>query len=577
LGLVALHGAHRLAVDQLPADDAIALLRRLVGARVDAEPDAATGLVERCVRLPLTLRLAAELAVSRPSTPLARLVDELRADQRTLDLLSGGDDQRAAVRAVFSWSLRQLSDEATSAFVALGRHPAPTFDAYVLAALAGGSLDRARTVLDTLVRAHLVQLAGADRYGMHDLLKAYAAETGDGEDAAMDRVYGYYLATAAMAMDRLYPAESQRRPAVAASRSPVPDLRDAESAREWLAAELSTLESLAAHAGPEHAITLSALLFRHLDGHPDTLALAIHGHARDGARAIGDVAAEANALTALGGVHMSAGRPAEAMADMWAALALFTEVGNEVGQARVLCNVGMIEERSGRYTAAVDHYRGSLLRYRESDDTTGPAHVLTRLGTVEARLGRITAGQDHLRAALALHRAAGNRFGEAWVKLGLGEIAAAAGETDEALALHTAAADLFRLFGHVDSEAWAVDGLGRTETLRGRPFAAAAHHSQALEVFRRTGDRDGEAWALNGLGEACHAGGSVAAAAMNHTEALVVATRTSAHEQVARAHQGLALATADADEARRHHDLAAAVFADLGLPAARAEPARHRE
>lgn len=71
-GLVALHGAHRVAVGQLPAPDAIALLRRLIGPRVDAEPAAAAALADRCVHLPLTLRLAAELAVSRPGTTLAR-------------------------------------------------------------------------------------------------------------------------------------------------------------------------------------------------------------------------------------------------------------------------------------------------------------------------------------------------------------------------------------------------------------------------------------------------------------------------------------------------------------------------
>jgi DNA-binding SARP family transcriptional activator/tetratricopeptide (TPR) repeat protein len=570
-GLVALHGAHRVAVDQLPAADAVALLRRLVGTRVAEEPEAALALARRCARLPLTLRLAAELAVSRPATPLARLVDELRAEGRTLDLLSGGDDQRAAVRSVFSWSLRQLSADATRAFAVLGHHPAPTFDDYVLAALADYPLEKARTVLNTLVRAHLVRPAG-DRYGMHDLLRAYAAETGEpgAEHAALDRVYGYYLATAAAAMNRLYPGEAHRRPRVATAAGPAPDLTGQDDAREWLDAELASMAALAAHAAtrgrPAHAVALSTLLFRYLDGNHDTVAIAIHGHARSAARATGDRAAEANALIAMGGTHTRAGRAMAAAVDLWAAFALFDEVGDLVGQARALCNIGMLEERAGRYRVATGHFARALARYERAGDVTVRAHVLTRLGTAQTRIGDVAAGRDHLRQAMDLHRRAGHRFGEAWVKVAMGEIAAAEGRLTDAVDLHAEAAGLFGLLGHRDSQAWAIDGLGRTATLRGRLADAVRHHEEALELFRGHGDRDGEAWSLNGLGEAYHAAGDATAAEAHHTQALTVAVRTGALEQEARAHRGLArVETADADTVRLHYDSAIAIYAELGL------------
>src|SRR5262249_13824221 len=46
-GLVAIHGAHRIDLDLLPTGDAQALLRRLIGPRVDTEPDAAAALAEQ--------------------------------------------------------------------------------------------------------------------------------------------------------------------------------------------------------------------------------------------------------------------------------------------------------------------------------------------------------------------------------------------------------------------------------------------------------------------------------------------------------------------------------------------------
>jgi CheY-like chemotaxis protein len=99
VGLVARHGARRLDLDLLPPEDAVVLLEALIGARVAAEPGAAAILAGQCARLPLALRVAAELAAARPTTPLAGLVDELADEQRRLELLDADGDPRTAVRA----------------------------------------------------------------------------------------------------------------------------------------------------------------------------------------------------------------------------------------------------------------------------------------------------------------------------------------------------------------------------------------------------------------------------------------------------------------------------------------------
>src|SRR5438876_3697210 len=94
----------RTDVDLLRPDEAATLLRTLIGPRVDAEPDAAARLAEYCGRLPLALRLAAELAAARPALSVAELSADLRDVQRRLDLLDAGGDPRA-VRGVFGWSV----------------------------------------------------------------------------------------------------------------------------------------------------------------------------------------------------------------------------------------------------------------------------------------------------------------------------------------------------------------------------------------------------------------------------------------------------------------------------------------
>jgi DNA-binding SARP family transcriptional activator len=101
-GLVARHGASRLEVGLLPIGDAVALLRALIGGRADADPAAAAALAARCARLPLALRVAAELAAALPASSLADLVCELAGQQR-LDLLDAGGEQREEGRAGGLW------------------------------------------------------------------------------------------------------------------------------------------------------------------------------------------------------------------------------------------------------------------------------------------------------------------------------------------------------------------------------------------------------------------------------------------------------------------------------------------
>jgi hypothetical protein len=72
-------------------------------------------------------------------------------------------------------------------------------------------VEDAGCVLDLLARAHLIQTAGAGRFGMHDLLRAYACglaaahDTQEERRAALTRVFDHYLHTAATAIDILYP------------------------------------------------------------------------------------------------------------------------------------------------------------------------------------------------------------------------------------------------------------------------------------------------------------------------------------------------------------------------------------
>ena len=295
-GLVARDGARRLDLDLLPPAEAMGLLRALIGERVDAEPEATATLAGYCARLPLALRVAAERAAASPGVSLADVTSELADQQDRLDLLDAAGDRLTAVRAVFSWSVRHLDDEAARAFRLLGLHPGADFDAYAAAALTDTALRQARWLLERLARAHLIQPAGASRYGMHDLLRAYAADQAADQDseqergAALTRLFDHYLATAAVAAGTLFPADPDQ-PALPQPAGPVPPVTSPAAVLAWLDARRSTLVAVAAHAAdhgwPGHAIGLAATIFRYPDVGHFTDAAAMHGHARRAAAQAG--------------------------------------------------------------------------------------------------------------------------------------------------------------------------------------------------------------------------------------------------------------------------------------------------
>jgi DNA-binding SARP family transcriptional activator/tetratricopeptide (TPR) repeat protein len=578
-GLVALHGARRLELDLLPAADARGLLRELVGDRVDADPEAAARLAGHCARLPLALRVAAELASAHPDRPLSAMVAELDDQRRRLEMLDSGGDPRAAVTAVFSWSYRHLPPAAARLFRLAALHPAGEVDVYAAAALIDADLEQARGLLAVLARAHLVHTAGAGRHGMHDLLHAYAAglaSTEDGEAgrrAALGRLLDYYLSVAATAMDRLHPAEAHRRPRVPPPLTPAPDVADPASARAWLDAERPTLVAVAGHAAthgwPAHATWLAATLFRYLVGGHYADALTLNGHAYQAARLSGDLAGEAQALHDLGTVHLRLGRHLEAAERLQQALVLFREAGDRIGQARALGNLGTAEQRLGRYREAAGHYEQALAHYRQAGDRVGEASVLDNLGSVEERLGRYQPAADQHRHALILFRLAGDLTGQAQALTNLGDVETRMARYEEAADHHQQALALYRQAGDRTGEAWALTGLGDLDTRRGRPGQAARQHRQALALFREIGDRDAEPWALNGLGEAATAAGRAGEALTHHSAAHAAATATGARDQQARAQAGLAAARhalAEPDRARHHLRQALALYTELGAP-----------
>lgn len=581
-GLVARDGAARLDLDLLPPADARDLLTALIGERARADPAAVATLAGLCARLPLALRIAAELAAARPEVTLASLVAELADQQRRLALLDAGGDPGTAIRSVFSWSGRHLGAAPIRAFRLASLHPGADFDAYSLAALAGGTLDEARLLLGRLARAYLIQPGRAGHYGMHDLLRAYAWELSgihdrdDDRDAALTRLFDYYLYTAAAAMDALRPWDRHLRPRITRPASPIAPVADATAAQAWLDAQLACLVAVTRYAAkrgwPAHAIQLAAVLLRYLErGGHYTEALIIHTCARTAARRTGDRAAEAAALTALGLVAWRQDHYQRASALLRQALALSRQADDRRGEALALMVVGLVDFAEGRYQQADGRYRRALALFRKAGDKQGETRTLSNLAVTEYEQGRYQQAAGHLRKALNLCRDTADQVSLAGVLGRLGSLELRLGRYDPAAHHLQDALAMCRDTGNRIGEADAHSGLGDLHLRQGQYEQAASNYQDALVLYREFGDRANEAAALNGLGEVLLATEQPLQARAQLSIALGLRSRIGDKYDQARTHKNLGracLALGDRAQARRHWQAALALYSDLGAPEA---------
>ncbi|MBE1488377.1 AfsR/SARP family transcriptional regulator [Plantactinospora soyae] len=581
-GLVARDGADRIGLDLLSTADSVELLWRTLGERVARESEAAAALAGRCARLPLALRVAAELILTRPSAPLAVLVRELADEQGRLHLLDAGGDPRTGVRAVLSWSYRQLAPATARAFRMLGLHPGPDIDRYAAAAFLGTEPEPARQLLDTLARAHLVQPEGDQRYAFHDLLRAYAAERSAADespaeaDAALDRLFDYELFAVAAAMDMLYPAERHRRPQVGTpSVTPAP-ITDPQAAREWLDAERATLVATAVRAAergrPSHAIRMTLTMLRYLEsGGYFAEAERMHEHALDAARNTGDRITEAHLLTGLAVMCAQQGRYAPAIERLRRAVLLCREYGDSAGEARALGNLGHVHQRQGRYAEAAVALRDALLLCRRVGDRAGETRAAGNLGHVLLRQGGYREAAVHLRSSAILCQRIGDTTGEAYALASLGELHVRVGRLPRAASRYQRSLALFEAVGDRAGEAHALDGLGRVRLRQDDHAAALIAIEQALTLLRRVGERAGEASSTNSLGELLYRLGQPVRARSEHSTALTLASEIGDPYEQARAHAGLARAyraTGDLEGAATHCNSANALYLMLGVPEA---------
>ncbi len=574
-GLVVREGARRIVLDRLTLVEARHLLHRLLAGRLEGEPEAADALIERCSRLPLALRIAAECIRAQPGRCVADLGGELADQQATLDVLDAGGDPHTAVRAVFSWSYQKLDPVAARVFRLLGVHPGHDTDAYAVAALTGDGLHQTRRALQVLLRAHLVDQGAGGRYQSHDLLRAYAAElaartdSADGRDEALARLRGYYLFTASVAMDHIAPHEFPRRPKVPTWAGEAPPFTGYDHAWRWLGVEWANLLEATGHGEPTFVILLSETLWRYVKiGGPYDEAITLYSRALRAAHVVGDSLAEANARRVLGGLMSGVRLDDQAATDhLERALSIYEEAGEQLLQAATLNNLGVHCFRRGELSLSTRHLQQALALSRFGGWQFHCA-IMVNLSENLRTLGRYEEAIRHLEGALGLFGENGDRPNESYALAHLAELFLFTGRDDQALDHADRGLALARETGFRVIESLCLRVLGALRRKAGDIGQALLLIEEAVELTRAVGDTKKIATALNALATTHTAAGHPAEALSLHGEALAAAAnghgeeKAHAHAGIAEVHAGLG----EHDPARDHWRQALEHYEALGLP-----------
>jgi tetratricopeptide (TPR) repeat protein len=340
----------------------------------------------------------------------------------------------------------------------------------------------------------------AQRYGMHDLLRAYARESAEAalpeveRRAAIGRLHDFYRHTVYQLRDVLIPRGILSEPAEPA----VPMSFDGEPARQtWAAVERANLVATAVAAahdgwsGYVREMTYCLWPYLYQSGYGEE-CLSLSTAALDAARAAGDVDAEATALNHAAGALATLGRYAETVEYGEASLRLYRIQGDDpIAEARLLSNLSEVYATLGRSRQAKANAEEATRLRREHAGSVTIASGLATLAILDLNLGLVDEALGHARESVARYDATDLPL--IWERVealdALGQVLLRLGRLDEAREQLARAHEISRSAAHGDHlHSQTLTLLATVCRRQGDPGAAEGLAQEGLALANGTGD-----------------------------------------------------------------------------------------
>ena len=307
-----------------------------------------------------------------------------------------------------------------------------------------------------------------------------------------------------------------------------------------------------------------ALHLAHAGSHVEALAAA--ATARSLVEGETNAASRGRVLHTYGKVLSHAGRPADAIPWLEAAVAAYR--GDTPAEAEAGCDLGSVLCESQQYGRATDELNLSLGRYRAASNQRGVAEATGRLAIVHLEQGDLATAIEFYEAALASCRDIGYRRGEAVNLSNLANARYLLGQVGDALRTYEEAAAVFSSIGDRRGAAHVLaNGASVRSGVLGDP-SAADDVETALGYYRSEEHAWGEAFCHEILAGIAHREGRFVAA-RRHVETGLDLLSGVGHRwleaHLLRRGARISLDEGHPEDARKLIDGAAAICAELGL------------
>lgn len=475
----------------LDTKSALELLTRYTGSvRITVDPRAAEGLVEECQGQPAALQLAGGWLAARPQAAVADLAKQLHTEA----------DEGTPLSRVFKLAYGSLPSTAARILRLLSLAPAGLVDPHTASALAGCSVNAARTTLDDFVALGFLRAARSPlpQYEvpacLHPLLKALAE--------SQDRPGELQLARARMLERTVRLLQSSR----AITETDNPEAREKlqgmprslrfpspRAAEDWLRIRRPALLAAARAAVADGELDtlarrLMSQLVRTMVAHFGTQAAApdlygLHGLVLDVAERRNLPREKAAALLNLGDLDARTGRTSDALVRYRAALDAGREANDPYATGRAMESVGGAHLELGDYDRAADWFGRALAQRLARDERTDAARLYGRIAAAHTYAGRYGEALRNWRAAVAGYRKDGDVAAHARALSELARVQEYAGRPEECLRTCHEALDLARRAEDVRLQAALQLRLADTLERLGDPSAAELHRGTAERLL----------------------------------------------------------------------------------------------
>ncbi|WP_405909381.1 MULTISPECIES: tetratricopeptide repeat protein [unclassified Streptomyces] len=475
----------------LDTKSALELLGRFTGSvRITVDPFAAEGLVELCAGQPAALVLAGGWLATRPQSAVADLAKQLRSD----------GEEGSPLARVFRLTYASLPSAAARILRLLSLAPAGLVDPHTASALAGCSVNAARTTLDDFAALGLLrpvesplpqyEVPGCLQPLLHALTESHdrPAELQLARARMLERTVRLLVSCRAITETDSSPAREKLAGMPRALRFPNP-----RAAADWLRIRQPALLASARLAVADGELDtlarrIMAALVRAMVAHVGTQAAApelygIHRLVLDVAERRKLPREKAAALLNLADLDAQTGRTADALARYRAALDAGREANDPYATGRAMESVGGAHQELGDYDRAADWYGRALADRLARDERVDAARLYGRIAAAHTYAGRYGEALRNWRAAVAGHRKNGDVAAQARALSEMARVQEYAGRPEESLRTCQEAAEWARRADDVRLQAALQLRLADTLDRLGDPAAARLHRGAAERML----------------------------------------------------------------------------------------------